>query len=261
MVNVNDLKKMFENSSQGKKSTNQLMTPKKLEKSNITSPLELNKLGNSEVKKSEKNNKQHPENINVGLKVSGGGDLEKWMQSNINIYNQLSEENRAAIQRYTGGKYRVYNEKLRSGKMFVNIRKSLDEVITALGELPDYSGEVYRGAALKKDIADKLKVGDIIFDPAFLSTSVDKESAEGFLKKSSKNEGDLGYFMSLNVIHGKSLMDPNLTQFSESEAEVLLLPGTKIEITNIEFKNSNIYIYGKEIESTSQTPINIYNGV
>ncbi|WP_387689164.1 hypothetical protein [Photorhabdus sp. RM71S] len=95
MVNVNDLKKMFENSSQGKKSTSQLMTPKKLENSNITSPLELNKPGNSEIKKSEKNNELLPgtkmEITNIEFKNSNiyiyGKEIESISQTPINIYN------------------------------------------------------------------------------------------------------------------------------------------------------------------------------
>ncbi|MCC8420881.1 cytotoxic necrotizing factor Rho-activating domain-containing protein [Photorhabdus thracensis] len=198
-------------------------------------------------------------NSDIGLKGGTRTDLNNWMKEHIDEYSRLPKKNEEAIARYTGGRYRLYNEKLRAGKMTKNIRESIDEVVSSLRMLPEYSGTVYRGGAIKKDVYKEMKVGGVIFDPAFLSTSADSAAAMEFLRKANTGKDEMRYLMTLEVKRGRSLMDKSLSQFADTEAEVLLLPETPIEITKIENKGPDLYIYGKEVDPVGQDAKDIFN--
>lgn len=199
-------------------------------------------------------------NNNVGLKGGGKDELNKWMKEHVKEYSSIPEKNAEAIRRYTSGKYRLYNEKLRAGRMTKNIMESLKEVVDSMRALPDYSGEVYRGSVMSKSVLKEIKVGDVIFDPAFLSTSVDKPAALKFLTSSSTSKDNIKYLMTIDAKRGKSLMDRGLSSFAVEEAEVLLLPKTPREVTKIEYKGPDVYIYGKEVDAIGQSARNIFTG-
>ncbi|MBI6528149.1 hypothetical protein JEP40_03250 [Proteus vulgaris] len=210
------------------------------------------------------------QNLDIGMVASASLPLQKTLNSvdsetipkPINIDNKsentLTDAHKAAIRRYTGGKYRLYNEKLRINKMASNIKNSINEVIDALNILPNYSGYVYRGAAMNKALNAGLKVNDVIYEPAFLSTSLDKAASEKFASSASAGINDIRYIMSLEVQRGKLIDSKELSEFADTEKEVLMLPKTQFQISKLEVKRGVSYIYAKELENKVKNAISLY---
>ncbi|HBC5916736.1 TPA: hypothetical protein KEY36_003331 [Proteus mirabilis] len=263
MPNKLDLKKfsMFNqaSSSHGSSFPTPINPPVNLNKS-LVEPL---KVTTQEIKASSLENKINHLNISATISTILPKDTNSVVEEATSIVvsddvNKLTENHKAAIRRYTGGKYRLYNEKLRIGKMANNIKSSIAEVVDALNILPNYSGTVYRGAAMNKELNTGLKVNDVIYDPAFLSTSLDKNASEKFANSAATGVNDIRYFMSLEVQRGKALDSKELSEFADTEKEVLMLPSTQFQISKLEVKRGVSYIYAKELENKVENSISIY---
>lgn len=263
MPNKLDLKKfsMFNqaSSSHGSSFPTPINPPVNLNKSLV----ELLKVTTQEIKASSLENKINHLNISATISTILPKDTNSVVEEATSIVvsddvNKLTENHKAAIRRYTGGKYRLYNEKLRIGKMANNIKSSIAEIVDALNILPNYSGTVYRGAAMNKELNTGLKVNDVIYDPAFLSTSLDKNASEKFANSAAIGVNDIRYFMSLEVQRGKALDSKELSEFADTEKEVLMLPSTQFQISKLEVKRGVSYIYAKELENKVENSISIY---
>ncbi|HDT2998783.1 TPA: hypothetical protein QHL53_000977 [Proteus mirabilis] len=263
MPNKLDLKKfsMFNqaSSSHGSSFPTPINPPVNLNKS-LVEPL---KVTTQEIKASSLENKINHLNISATISTILPKDTNSVVEEATSIVvsddvNKLTENHKAAIRRYTGGKYRLYNEKLRIGKMANNIKSSIAEVVDALNILPNYSGTVYRGAAMNKELNTGLKVNDVIYDPAFLSTSLDKNASEKFANSAATGVNDIRYFMSLEVQRGKALDSKELSEFADTEKEVLMLPSTQFQISKLEVKRGVSYISAKELENKVENSISIY---
>lgn len=178
--------------------------------------------------------------------------------------NGLNGFQRKAVESYTGGSYRAYNSKLResdySGKAVEDSWKAqINEVSDAFRALPDTlnpGGEVYRGGVISSNIADNMKAGDVMYDPAFGSTSTNRTSAEAFAKNALPDQVECVMIFKVASIKKIPL---ELTQF-KGEAEVVFLPGTKFEVESINRSGGRVTITFKlaEEELRGKTPRSLY---
>ena len=163
----------------------------------------------------------------------------------------LNEAESIAINKYTGSDYLTINRYLRNPSIYANYDKSaidkLDHLIksidSGLKKLPVFKGtEVYRGSSIKTSVLDKLKQGDIIFDPAYMSTSFFPEKAKDFANNFFTNglhEATLFEIHVKNRGHAIPLVS-NL----ELEAEVLLPRNTYLKVVKIEISGQKAYCCG-----------------
>lgn len=113
------------------------------------------------------------------------------------------------------------------GTMLVSttMKKQLDSHVlnmqNGLTKLPDYQGQVFRGAPLSSEQIEKYKVGETITEPSFSSASRSERVAEGYAYG--------GAFFVIESKHGKSI--EGLSSFS-SEQEVLFKAGTQFEVVS-----------------------------
>lgn len=161
-------------------------------------------------------------------------------------------DDRRAIKDYTGEGYNVTNPALRSSDVDAEAQTRIDTLVRAMPKSagavyqgqpripaalramfknksagpPLYKGTVYRGAELPADIVATLRPGATFSDPAFLSSSTDKERATPFSFAGSCSR--------LFVITSKTGLAVTLFSSVRAEQEVLFRPGTMFKITSVE---------------------------
>jgi len=153
----------------------------------------------------------------------------------INPSEKLTPSERASLAGYlTESGNRAYNDSLRSGAAATSDHKSLDSAIsksTTVG-----NSTVYRGISMPKGMS--LSVGDSFTDPAYVSTSTDREIAQEFANArsglGSDTLADMKTFagtpvvMAIKVPHGSSAAR------GDSYAREVILPrGQSYKVTGI----------------------------
>jgi len=84
----------------------------------------------------------------------------------------LTPEQKAAIRDYSDSGYRRINEQLRDRAVTDRIRHKIDILTAALEELPNFQGDVFRGAVIEEGLLRKYqRVGDVVTERAFISAS------------------------------------------------------------------------------------------
>jgi len=110
------------------------------------------------------------------------------------------------------------------GDMRPYIRAAIKLAISGLSKLPDFKGPVYRGGLRNgefyNEVLEKYKVGTIITEPTFLSTS------EGSRLRSYFKSPPLADFYIISKT-GKNIQD---IAINPKEREVLFLPGTRFHV-------------------------------
>jgi len=176
------------------------------------------------------------------------------------LQQRLSPIAAASIAMYTGGAYLVENPAKEGGllsgakiKANINANKhgqltglktrvdagqvSVDALQTeatlhnpilenALMDLPDYAGTTYRGQA--DFLRASYTIGDTCTFNKFTSSSKQKDNAVDFMEKSTFKAPVL---VALTVTSGKDIS--TLSRYA-TEAEVLLRPGSRFQVTNVE---------------------------
>ena len=75
----------------------------------------------------------------------------------------LTPEQKAAIRDYSDSGYRRMNEQLRARAFTDRIRDKINVLTSALEELPNFQGDVFRGAAIEEELLRKYqRVGEVI---------------------------------------------------------------------------------------------------
>lgn len=138
----------------------------------------------------------------------------------------LSADQRTAIEDYTGTGSDYINSILRMGppeaaSMFVGVR-NLDGAVASSPPLTD-PVTVFRGAAFNMNAS----VGDVITDPAFVSTSLNPVRTAGFAL------GTQSTLMQITVPAGEKAPYIGNLSSSRSEQEVLLNRGTSFQVTKV----------------------------
>ncbi len=128
----------------------------------------------------------------------------------------------AHISLYSNGKYRELNEQLRTGVMDSNLWEQAKSLNTALDYLPPHVGTTYRKAGLDDKAAGLYKVGQVVEERAFTSTST----------KDHIWSGDYRF-----EIHGKTGRSIEKLSSHPGEAEVLFKMGTRFRVLEIKGKS------------------------
>lgn len=167
-------------------------------------------------------------------------DACKMFNSNFETRCNLSKDEIAAIEAYTGSKYKCLNPYLWQKE---KKSKDLDFFVTtmnqALDKLPNYEGFVIRGATLPKEVYDKHQVGKVI-------------TYDGFTSAATRN---LRWGHQTFVIFsktGKPIMD--LSTQGHIEREVIFKAGTKFKILEISGTPKNeVYIMSEYLPNMSES--------
>jgi hypothetical protein len=126
----------------------------------------------------------------------------------------LSNTDILAIVTYTGNDFYFINHALRSGSDLESVLPHVFALDEALAKLPDYVGDVKRGTDLPENVLAIYQPGNIVSDPAFLSTS-----------KKTEYSGPHRL-----LIHSKTGKDISTFSNFGSEDEVLFRPDVKFRV-------------------------------
>jgi len=152
--------------------------------------------------------------------------------------------------------YCIVNDDLRSCQpQRVNRYTELIKVIGALVKLKrlkSYTGYVYRASFLKEELIKNIKIGDIIINSAFWSSTKKESVAKKFLSGNRKNaliitKGEL--------INNIDIHSEKMSGYPDEE-EVLFLPFCNFRIVSFEIVNDGYKKYYKLVlKSVSQTSL------
>ena len=145
-----------------------------------------------------------------------------------------------AIKDYTSKGFEDINKALRSGKAIpVDIQKRVDAIICAMSKedkhMPIYHGTVYRGVKLPSSIHKMLRANATFSDPAFLSTTSQRD----------RHFGSAGEGATVFEIESKTGVDISKKSSASKrvEAEVLFRPNTMFMIKSVK-RNEPYYHFG-----------------
>ncbi|MFX0573326.1 ADP-ribosyltransferase [Nocardia nepalensis] len=131
----------------------------------------------------------------------------------------LTDEEYAAISRYTGNGYKDLNEALRSGNLTEEQAARVRELNQALDKVPNFEGEVSRKVQLPQNVIDSYKIGEDTTETAFTSTSRFAES--------NKFDGNTEF----TIISKTGKPIENMSNYGpwsgQNEGEILFKSGTK----------------------------------
>lgn len=151
----------------------------------------------------------------------------------------LTKTEKTALEDFSVSGYITANDYLRAsngaewGEAARDAQRYIRILRRGLVKLPRYKGTVFRGTWIKQSLAQKLNVGDVLLDPAFMSTSTLPEVAIRFsvVPPNSAQPMEKAFF-EINARHGSY----TLASLSENgpEAEVLLAPKRFFRVTSLE---------------------------
>ena len=152
-----------------------------------------------------------------------------------------------AISEYKNNDYSSYNAYLRTGEIYGKHTPARVKLMkSGLKNLPAHKGKTYRGTSFE-DYPDLFtyytKVGSIIRDRGFMSSSVDRKVAQSFLTDNGEE------YLLLMVIEGQSgrnLAGIGSMGIDKAESEILFPAGTKFKILKTRKIKVNMPDYGLE---------------
>lgn len=193
-------------------------------------------------------------------------EAKKFASSSLKAYrvsaDKLAVNEVKALEGYSAadGTYRLFNERYRDRVTFdkkyadayVGVKRFSEIVKEQVGtfssgvaKLPRYSGRVYRGAQLQEKLVSELNVGDVVYEPGFMSTSILPEVAQRFAKDTKVGTGFTKALFEIDLVQGGAAL-AGISKIP-SEAEVLVRPKT--------------YMRVKAIASTGDTKLIALEGV
>jgi hypothetical protein len=154
----------------------------------------------------------------------------------------VSDAEMIAIRGYSSGDYEKLNAALRNPtanpKLVAILRPYINLAVSGLEKLPDYQGTVYRGSKMTaewvKKYEDASKAGQLMSDPAFLSTSYSQTQAEVFRDQpdaEAKKAGKIPVMYTIQSKHGKRI---EFLSYKAREAEVLFKPNTAFRVLRVD---------------------------
>lgn len=172
-------------------------------------------------------------------------EAQRFINENQNYAIKRPEE-LAALRFYSGDGYKQINRYLRGiepdefkekerelGWNYSDSVKDYEDHISfinnALSRLPNYSGKVFRGTPLEKRFLEQYKLGELVKEKAFLSSSISKEAAKSFASSSFSSK--LLVFFIIDSKRGKKIAD--YAKYSY-ESEILFPNNTVFRVNNIE---------------------------
>lgn len=141
----------------------------------------------------------------------------------IVIDHDLRTEEIMAIRLYTASFYQAENSLLRNNPE--NISPFVKVLCAALQKLPTSKNILYRGAILPNEVVKRYKVGTIIREEAFTSTSEDEQTAKHFAVKPTLSRKVMFVF--------KTIKGANIDLVSIYEEHEYLIPaGTEFKVVS-----------------------------
>lgn len=154
---------------------------------------------------------------------------------------ELSSDIQTSIKHYTNGSYNALNKALRSGQPMSEAQATLAAHLDAAIRKSKISEDttVYRGIAEPaKFFGSDVKIGTVIVDNGFISTSKNTSTATNF--------GGQGLVAKIKLPKGSSAMDVSPLSLHSSEKEVLLPRGSMFKIVGVSGKTVEIeYVSGQ----------------
>jgi hypothetical protein len=90
----------------------------------------------------------------------------------------FTAEDLSALADYTGSGYQDLNNALRIDALDASQQARVDALNRALEKLPAYEGPVVRGTNVPQEVLDGYKPGEVVSEPAFMSTSTNPAVAQ-----------------------------------------------------------------------------------
>jgi len=127
------------------------------------------------------------------------------------------------------------NEQLRDRAVTDRIRRKIDVLTSALKNLPDFRGDVFRGATIQdpKLLRTYSRVGETVSERAFISAS--RSPSKAF-------SGNVRFYIASK--HGKEI--DKWSAYPEEE-EVLFQPGTQFKVLEYVRDGNDIEIFLEEL--------------
>lgn len=186
-------------------------------------------------------------------------DLMEWAITNHErAERKMIPEEYSAIKSYGRVDHDVVNEYMRAGepKEFLlpgygeSLKVRVSHMRSVMNKLPNYKGTVFRGSSIKNSLLEKLDVGDILHEKAFLSTSTIPSVARSFSVSAAYDGASAAQFKIDLKSSGRAI---NAYTFKPYEAEILVKPNTYFRIEAIEKISANKnYIKLREIKNPSK---------
>ena len=154
----------------------------------------------------------------------------------------LEPDEARSLSNYTQSTFRLMNDRMLNGTLREAERPVVDRVMSALQKFPTFEGRTYRNVRFDteekyNDFLAKHAAGKTVPLKAFTSTS-----------KRPNGYPLFGDYVAHMVIDGKSGADIADTYSIPRQQEVILLPGTEIEITSVTTANDgHPLIYAQEV--------------
>lgn len=147
----------------------------------------------------------------------------------------LTPEQRSAIHDYSDDGYRRMNEQLRDRAATARTRRETDILTSALKNLPDFRGDVFRGATIQdpKLLRKYRRAGEAITERAF--TSASRSPLKAF-------SGNVRFYIASK--HGKEI---DMWSAHPEEEEVLFQPGTQFKVLEYVRDGNDIEIFLEEL--------------
>lgn len=197
--------------------------------------------------------------LSAGQEESMANVLMDWsVAHHVKTEQRMLSQEYSAIRRYGRVDYSVINAYLRAGepKDFLGgflgdaAERSVKAIKSALNKMPNYKGTVYRGSSIKNVLLEKINIGDILHEKAFLSTSTIPSNARVFSVSAAYEGASAAQFkISLKSV-GRAI---NAYTFKAYEAEVLAKPNTYYRIEAIErLSRDQNFIKLREIKNPSR---------
>lgn len=161
-----------------------------------------------------------------------------------------------AISSYKNMDYSSYNTYLRTGEIYgEHTPVRLKYMLSGMKKLPPVKIVTYRGTSFEVDpdlFAYYTKIGQIVSDPGFTSTSVSREIAESFI---ADNGYEYFILMIIKGFSGRDLAGIGYIGVDKAEREILFLPGTKFRITKTRKIKITMPDYGLENSSVTEVTL------
>ena len=185
------------------------------------------------------------------------------------VADQIGEEEAKAILRYTveeqNMSYKTVNPALRTGvSMSPEDKLLVKHVDHGLEQMPIHDGKTYRGIVTPSDydsskdyIDQNFKVGQVVRDDAYLSTSKDRVLADTFSNGTYGygTEGERGIIIEVYSRQGRDISSLAVRQ---SEKEVLFPRSTRFVVDNVYFDENEgkpvVVLADSDYNSKGKTP-------
>ncbi|AUI85910.1 NAD(+)--arginine ADP-ribosyltransferase [Vibrio azureus] len=179
-------------------------------------------------------------------------------------FKLLTESEREALEDFSISGYKVTNDYLRLsgsadwGSTASSAKEFVNKVKSGMRKLPRYKGIAYRGSWIKQSLMDKLRVGDVVVEPAFTSTTVIPEVAKRFAIVRPQTTAPIQRVWLAVDIKKQGKVLAGLSEFSR-EGEVLLPPNTYFRVTHIENFHKTSLIAVETVTADKAMHEDIYN--